>query len=190
MPHNSVQKPILLESPRLLFREIVPGDEEAFFAMDSDPQVHRYLGNRPIQSREDMQAVIQMIRRQYSDFGIARWAALRKEDGIFIGWAGFKFHTETRNGHRDFYDLGYRLARRFWGMGYATEAAMALVDYGFNVMQQEKLYACTHLENLASQRVLEKAGFRKKGTFEEEDERIYWLEQDRDAYQKRKAAQP
>lgn len=190
MLHNSTQNPVLLESPRLFFREIVPADAEDFFRMDSDPEVHRYLGNRPLQSLEEMQAVIQMIRQQYSDFGIARWAAVRKEDGIFIGWAGFKFHPELRNGHRDFYDLGYRLARRFWNMGYATEAAQALTDYGFEVMKQEKLYACTHLENYASQRVLEKAGFQKKGTFEEDNETIYWLEQGREAYDTGKTAQP
>ncbi|MBL0912225.1 MAG: GNAT family N-acetyltransferase [Bacteroidia bacterium] len=190
MLHDPAQNLIRLESPRLLFREIVPGDEADLFRMDSDPEVHRYLGNRPVQSLEEMQAVIQMIRRQYTDFGIARWAAVRKEDSVFIGWAGFKFHTEVRNGHRDFYDLGYRLARRFWGTGYATEAALALTDYGFDVMKQEVLYACTHLENYASQRVLEKAGFLKKGTFKEDNETIYWLEQSREAYEKRKAAQP
>lgn len=137
MPEDRSQNRILLESSRLFFREIIPEDLEDFFRMDSDPEVHRYLGNTPMPDREEMQAVIQMIRRQYSDFGIARWAAVRKEDGLFIGWAGFKFHPEIRNGHQHFYDLGYRLARRFWGMGYATEAAQALVPYGFEVLRAE-----------------------------------------------------
>ena len=167
---------IFAETPRLLLRELLPTDEAGMFELDSDPEVHRYLGNRPVQTRKQSQETIAFVRQQYVDNGIGRWAVELKETGEFLGWAGLKLMREPLNGHVDFYDVGYRLIRRYWGQGFATEAARASVAYGFNVLQQPILYATADMENLASRAVLQKAGLRHVGVFEHEGIPCAWLE--------------
>ena len=149
-----------IETPRLIIRAILPEDLEGMFAMDSDPEVHRYLGNQPYtdiaQSREN----IEIIRQQYKDNGIGRWAMLLKESGEFVGWMGFKQMREMVNGHIDHYDFGYRLARKHWGKGLASEGALAALNYGIDVLALKDIYAMTDVNNAASRHILESLGFR------------------------------
>jgi ribosomal-protein-alanine N-acetyltransferase len=173
------QSKIMLETDRLYMREILPGDEEAMFELDSDPDVHRYLGNKPVKSLDEVRAAINMLRDQYLTNGIARWAVIEKSSGNFIGWAGFKFITEPINGQKGHYDLGYRFIRKYWGKGYASECALALVPYGFNVLKQKTLYAYTAAGNKISKHILEKAGLVFQGTFIEERGECYWFRIDK-----------
>ncbi|MBC6697623.1 GNAT family N-acetyltransferase [Hymenobacter puniceus] len=165
-----------VETPRLLLRELQATDAPGMFALDSDPEVHRYLGNRPVQTLAQSQETIAFVQRQYQENGIGRWAVELKETGDFLGWAGLKLIREPLNGHVDFYEVGYRLLRRHWGHGYATEAARASVAYGFNVLQLPVLYAIADMQNLASRAVLTKAGFQHTGEFEHEGVLTAWLE--------------
>ena len=153
------------ESERLYYRELLPEDAEAMFAMDNNPEVHRYLGKNPTQSIEETRKVINYVRQQYIDNGVGRMAAILKETNEFIGWGGLKLERNV-NGHETFYDIGYRLLPQFWGKGYATESAIAFVDYGFNVLKAEKICAYADADNKASRRALEKAGLRYISTFE------------------------
>jgi len=148
-----------LETQRLFFRELITSDADAMFELDSNPEVHRYLGNSPVTSIEQVHAAIVNIREQYEKNGIGRWAAILKETGEFIGWAGLKLERNV-NGREQFYDLGYRFIQKFWGKGYASEAAIAFVNYGFNVMKLEKINAYADADNAASRTVLEKAGLK------------------------------
>lgn len=164
----------ILETPRLILRELVPADAPGMFELDSNPEVHRYLGNKPISSIKESEDVIEFVRKQYLDNGIGRWAMVLKSNNSFMGWAGLKLIKEETNGHLNYYDLGYRLIQKFWGQGFATEAAAASRDYCFSVLQSNVLYATTHIENFASQKVLEKTGLKKLETFMLEDEELYW----------------
>jgi len=169
------------ESERLLYRELLPSDAEAMFEMDSNPEVHRYLGGNPTQTIEETRKIIDFVRQQYIDNGIGRFAAILKETGEWIGWVGLKLERNV-NGHETFYDIGYRLRPEFWGTGYATESARAFVDYGFNVLKAEKICAYADESNKASRRALEKAGLKYINTFDsdylkkENDERAVWYE--------------
>ena len=167
---------IFAETPRLLLRELLPTDDTGMFELDSDPEVHRFLGNRPVQTLAQSQETIAFVRQQYIDNGIGRWAVVRKDTGEFVGWAGLKLVREPINGHVNFYDVGYRLIRRYWGQGFATEAARASVAYGFGVLRQPVLYAMADMENLASRTVLAKVGLRHVGVFEYEGVPSAWLE--------------
>jgi len=167
---------IFAETPRLLLRELLPTDDAGMFELDSDPEVHRYLGNRPVQTLKQSQESIAFVRQQHVGNGIGRWAVELKETGEFLGWAGLKLMREPLNGHVDYYDVGYRLIRRYWGQGLATEAARASVAYGFEVLRQPVLYAMADMENLASRAVLKKAGLRHVGVFEHEGVLSAWLE--------------
>ncbi len=149
-----------IETERLILRDLMPTDDEGMFELDAAPAVHRYLGNRPIQSIEQAQKVIGIIRQQYVDNGIGRWAVLEKLSGAFVGWSGLKYIREEENGRTNFYDTGYRLIPRYWGRGYATETTKAALEYGFRTMELPEIIGSCHEENKASRRVLEKCGLK------------------------------
>lgn len=79
---------IFAETNRLILREIVPEDEGGLFQLDSDPEVHEFLGNQPISNIEQAREVIRFIRKQYIDNGMGRWAIIEKNTGNFVGWTG------------------------------------------------------------------------------------------------------
>lgn len=147
-----------IETERLILRELRPEDAPGMFELDSNADVHRYLGNNPIHSIDQADNVIALVRQQYADHGIGRWAAIEKSSGNFIGWSGLKFITTIENKHTHFYDVGYRLMPQYWGKGYATESAKAALKYGFEVLKPEEIIGSAHQENKASRRALEKCG--------------------------------
>lgn len=163
-----------IETERLVLREIVPGDVDGLFALDSDPEVHRYLGNKPLQNKEQAMAVIDFIRQQYHDNGIGRWAVIHKPDNGFAGWAGLKWITEPLNNQVHFYDMGYRLLRKYWGRGIATECARVSLDYGFDVLKTQDIYAAAHVGNAASNHVLKKTGLHFIETFQYDGSEHNW----------------
>lgn len=165
-----------IETERLYFREIDICDEEAMFEMDSNPEVHTYLGNQPVTSRDQIRDAIAMLREQYKANGTARMAVILKETGEFVGWAGLKLVTFEFNGHTGYHDLGYRFQKKHWGKGYATECAKAFVDHGFNTMQLDKICAYADAGNENSRKVLEKAGLSYIGTFDDDGVESVWYE--------------
>jgi len=176
---------IFVETDRLLLRELVPADDKGMFALDSDPEVHWYLGNSPIKTIDDSRVMIAYIRQQYIDNGVGRWAVIEKQSGSFIGWAGLKLMRETINGHVNFYDIGYRLIRQYWGKGYATEAAKAVLDYGFNQLNLDNIYGMTAIDNLASKNVLQKIGLTYVNNFDHAGLRHSWYQLSRKDHQLR-----
>ncbi len=165
---------IHLQTDRLLLREIVFNDVDNLFELDADPEVHRYLGNKPVTSKEQVIEVIANIRRQYEENGIARWALIDKHTGAFMGWSGLKYITETFNGHVNYYDIGYRLMKKYWGKGIATESAKAVLDYGFTYMNIPAVYATASVDNLGSNKVLQKIGLQSSGQCYYEDILCNW----------------
>jgi len=149
-----------VETERLILRTLLETDVNGMFELDADPVVHTYLGNKPIATIEQASEAISFIRKQYITNGIGRWAIIEKETNAFVGWGGFKFITELTNGHQNYYDLGYRLLRRFWGKGYATESALGAIDYAFNELKLSTIYAIADSQNLPSIKVLEKCNFK------------------------------
>lgn len=179
MPDYSIH----IETPRLILREIQPGDEIPFFEMDSNPEVHRYLGNNPVKTIEDTRESIARIRQQYIDFGIGRWAMIEKETGAFTGWTGLKWVTDPANGYNEYPDIGYRIKPEFWGKGYATESSIAARDYAFNVLKYPVLYGTAHIDNIASQTVLKKIGLSFVNIYERNDMKIHWYELPREKWE-------
>lgn len=164
-----------IETERLLLRELLPTDDVGMFELDSNPQVHIYLGNKPVTSIEQVREAIANIRQQYLENGIGRWAVILKETNEFIGWSGLKLEKNV-NGYQTFYDLGYRFIQKHWGKGYAYETAKAFVDFGFNDMKLEKINAYADFDNLASRRVLEKVGMHFVNAFDDEGTQEAWYE--------------
>ena len=140
-------------------------DMDAFFEMDSDPEVHRYLGTQPVISKDQIADMIKYIRQQYIDNGIGRWAIVDKSTNLFIGWTGLKLVNYIMNNQTNYYDLGYRLIRKYWGRGYATETAPASLSYGFDTLNLNEIIATVNCENTASNKVVDKLGFTLHETF-------------------------
>ena len=144
---------------RLLLREFTAGDVDALHALDSDPRVMRYLGDGRPTTREDAQAGIGRILRRYSEHpGQGVWHVSRRDTGEFIGWVSLKFAGESPD-----VEVGYRYRPDAWGRGFATEAAMRMLERGFDDVGLERIIGVTRPDNLASQRVLAKIGMRDEG---------------------------
>jgi RimJ/RimL family protein N-acetyltransferase len=169
------------DTARLHFRPLIAADAAGMFALDSDPAVHRYLGGvggLMVTSLAESAATVAFIQAQYAAHGIGRWAVLLRATGEFMGWAGLKLVAGPVNGHRDFYDLGYRFRPPFWRQGYGYEAAQAWLDHGFQAMQLPRICAYAEIENRGSRRILEKVGLRPGNEFEEGGTRCVWYEAD------------
>lgn len=166
---------IIAETERLILRELLAEDETAMFELDSDPEVHRYVGNSPVESIEQIQDIIEFIQKQYEENGVGRWAVIEKSSNKFIGWAGLKLFKNEMNNHSNFYELGYRFIKSYWGKGYATEAAKASVKYGIEQLGVKEIYAMTDVENINSKKVLEKVGFKYIETFDDNGDQTDWF---------------
>ena len=174
---------IITETKRLIIREIFPTDVDAMFELHSDPEVHRYLGNKTISSKEKMMEIIIWLTRQYNDFGVGRWAMILKETEEFVGWTGLEFVTHAMNNHINYYDLGYRLNKKFWGRGIATESAVASLDYAFTKLKANEVYGMADCDNTGSNKILANIGLRFIETFDYEGVRHNWYKIDKAEYE-------
>lgn len=163
----------LIETERLYLRRLTESDTTDLFELDSNPKVHKYLGNNPVKSIEESQNQIKNVLKQYEEFGIGRLAIINKETKEFIGWSGIKFERELRT-EFDYYDLGYRLKEIYWGHGYATEAAIGSLEYGFNELRLNEINACADVNHVVSNKILKKIGFIPDGNFTFEGSLINW----------------
>jgi len=166
---------IFAETERLILRELLPSDDKGMFELDSDKDVHKFLGNKPVESIEQSRDVIEFVRQQYITNGIGRWAVIEKNTNNFLGWAGLKLVKEETNNHSNFYDVGYRLIKRHWGKGFATESAIASLNYGFKTLQLETIYGAAESDHNASRKILEKIGLNYIETYDRKTTPTDWF---------------
>ena len=164
---------IHIETKRLIIRNMETYDANGVFDLDSDPEVHQFLGNSPIKKMEQAVHSIDFIRKQYIENGIGRWAIIDKATNDFIGWTGLKYEQNLRK-NLSYYDLGYRLRKKYWGKGIATEAAIESLKYGFSTMNLNEVCAAANINNIASNKILMKIGLCCIETFELDGELHNW----------------
>ncbi|MCB0478296.1 MAG: GNAT family N-acetyltransferase [Crocinitomicaceae bacterium] len=167
-----------IETERFILREFRETDVDDLFEMDSDPEVHRYLGNQPLKSKDQVFEYIGAVQQQYKDFGIGRWIVEDMKTKECLGWSGLKYETSHIDQSK-YYDLGYRLKRKHWGKGIATETSEAALDFGFHCLHIKKICGVAHVDNIASNHVLQKLGFTQTKDFLYEQEPCHWYELDR-----------
>jgi|MGYP000735870297 [ribosomal protein S5]-alanine N-acetyltransferase len=177
---------IFVETKRLILREILPTDIDGLFELDSDPEVHKYLGNKPIKDKTQIVDIINFIRQQYIDNGIGRWAIIDKKTNDFIGWTGLKLVTELTNNHQNYYELGYRLIKRYWGQGIATETALASLKFAFDKLKTDEVYAIADCTNNGSNKILQKVGLQFIETFDHNGIKHNWYKINRTEFEKQK----
>jgi ribosomal-protein-alanine N-acetyltransferase len=148
-----------IETERLLIRDLEEYDAKGIFQLDSDPDVHEFLGKNPINTIDEAKQVINFIRNQYVDNGIGRWAIIDKKTDDFIGWTGLKYEQGLRVDF-SYYDLGYRLRKKYWGKGIATESAIQSLKYGFEKLDLKEIGAAADVDHLVSNKILKKIGLK------------------------------
>ena len=153
-----------LETARLRLRPVTDADADALFAVHSNAYVLRYWDSPPWTDRSRAARFIAACRQMADDGTGARLAIDRASDGAFVGWCALtRWNPDYRSA-----SLGYCLNDTAWGNGYATEAAQALLQWGLDTLDLNRVQAETDTRNLASARVLEKLGFLREGTLRED----------------------
>ena len=155
---------VFLESERLFLRRFTMNDADLLFELDNDPEVMRYVnGGVPVSREEIVRDFLPAFLSYYERFdGYGFWAAIEKPTRRFLGW----FHFRPDEGAGPFEpELGYRLHRFAWNHGYATEGSQALIRKGFTELGVERVSGHAMAVNVASRRVMEKAGLRLVRTF-------------------------
>ena len=155
---------VYLETERLKLRRFTADDVDDLVELDSDPDVMRFInGGRPTPREEIEKDVLPAFLAYYErDEGYGFWAAVEKSAGRFVGWFHLRPGEDSPPGE---VELGYRLRTPAWGRGYATEGSRALIDKGFAELGVERVFATTMTVNVASRRVMEKAGLKLVRTF-------------------------
>ena len=132
--------------------------------LDSDPEVMRFVTGGIPTSREEIETeVLPAFLGYYQRFeGYGFWAAVEKSTGEFLGWFHLRPGANAGPGEAE---LGYRLRKLAWGQGYATEGSRALIRAGFTRFGLRRVNAEAMAVNVASRRVMEKAGLKFVRTF-------------------------
>jgi len=175
---------VQLETNRLIMRPFEETDAEDLFLLDSNSEVMKYVGGVVSTEIEQSRQVIEFIQKQYKENGVGRLAVIEKSSNILIGWSGLKYLTKEINGMKNVYELGYRFLPEYWGKGYATETAIAALNYAFNEIKTDIVYAMAVTENVGSNRVLQKLGFEELGTFLDNGDLCYWYKLEKENYKK------
>jgi RimJ/RimL family protein N-acetyltransferase len=144
-----------LETERLHMRPWQAADFDAFAAIMADTDVVRYLTGTPLSRADAWRSLAASIGQWYLR-GYGTWAVERKADRMLIGRVGI-IHPEGWPG----VEVGWTLGKPYWGQGYASEAAMAAIDYAFITLPLERVISIIHPENLASQKVAARVGETK-----------------------------
>ena len=149
----------MIDSARLRLRGWIESDKAPFHAMCNDPVVMEYLG-APM-SMADVDAAAARQNGFIADVGYGFWAVERKEDGAFLGFCGLKpgpagTPIEGR------IEIGWRLARPYWGAGYAREAAQASFDWAWANTAADSVWAITVQGNARSWGLMERLGMRRR----------------------------
>lgn len=168
---------IYIETERLILREFIEDDVDGLFRLDSDPIVHKYLGNKPAKTKAESAKYIQDCKLKYPKHGMCRLAVIEKQSGYFIGWSGLRFIDDyVFNNQTNFYDVGYRLIPEYWNKGYATESGKASVNYGFNTLKLDTIYGITEIGNEASHKALLKIGldYIEDFNYPEDNSKLRW----------------
>nr|WP_281389673.1 GNAT family N-acetyltransferase [Pelagibacterium limicola] len=143
---------------------LTPWDEEAIAAlhtMHNSPDVQRYLDAKGLGwSRAKARERVTGWQAEFATLGLGKFPLRRREDGAFVGRAGFSVIDDMAP------ELGYSLDAAYWGRGYATEIAAALRDWYFQTRDEDHFIAFAHVDNAASQRILEKLGMMRTHTAE------------------------
>jgi RimJ/RimL family protein N-acetyltransferase len=146
---------LIIETERLTLRPFTWDDLPEQRRVRSDPEVVRFLGGIEMQTPEFIEKRFRFYMDCRERYGFSMSPAVRKSDGVVVGWGGLQPLEETGE-----IEVGYGFDRPYWGMGYATEVAAAWLRYGFETVGLARIVAVATPENTGSRHVMEKLGMR------------------------------
>ncbi len=145
----------ILETERLIVREIVENDDEFILDLLNQPSFIKYIGNRGINTLEKALEVIEnKYRRSYRENGFGLYVVELIEDQTPIGFCGFVKRDNLPDA-----DIGFAFLPQFERKGYALESAVAVMKYGREVLKLHRILAITTQNNHSSVKLLDKLGF-------------------------------
>ena len=156
-----------IETPRLVLRELRREDAEAVFRIFSDPEVVKYSDMDMFMNLEQAELLIERQRHRFEQKERFRWGIALKDSDTIIGTGGYVAWNHIWYNA----ELGYDLARPYWGQGIMTEAVRAMIQFGFEHMGLHRIEAEVMPENTASVRLLRKLDFQEEGVLHE---RSFW----------------
>jgi ribosomal-protein-alanine N-acetyltransferase len=154
---------IFIETPRLILRQLEKEDHEAFIALNQDKDVMGFFPS--VLTAAETMSQIERIANHIEQYGYGRFAVERKDNRQFIGFTGLA-HATLKSIDAPFVEIGWRLSKANWGQGFATEAAKACLDYGFNALGLDEIHSFTAVLNKRSEQVMKKIGMVKQGLFD------------------------
>ena len=154
--------PNSLETPRLLLRPMRGDDFEALLEIFTDPKVMAAFDGE-VFTRERMQGWLNRNLEHQAEYGHGLFSVIRNCDGRLIGDCGLEQMTVDG---QPVTELGYDFRSDAWGQGFATEAAVAVRDYAFDVLGLSQMISLIRVGNVASRRVAEKIGMQRVAEFE------------------------
>lgn len=162
----------ILETERLLLRELTVDDAENFYDLNLNPNVIRYTRDSAFANINEAKRFLENYA-DYKENGFGRWAVICKSDNKFIGWCGLKYSEDSNET-----DIGFRFFEECWNKGFATESAEACIHYGFEKLNLKRIIGRAMSENTASIKVLQKIGlsFEKEFIFDGEKGVIYKID--------------
>lgn len=152
-----------IETPRLILRDWLPADNQPYIDLNLDAVVMEFFPS--IRTAEETLAQIEKLKAHIKQYGYGFFAMERKDNGQFIGFTGLS----QPGFEADFtpcVEIGWRLSRENWGLGFATEAAKACLQFGFNDLGLDEILSFTSVHNIRSEQVMKKIGMVKAGYFE------------------------
>ena len=150
--------PAILTTPRVQLRLWKPADLAAFAAMNADPRVMEFYPD-PL-TREDSDAVARRIEEGFSKHGFGLWALEIPGAAEFAGFVGLSV-PRFEAVFTPCVEIGWRLGAEFWGRGYATEAARAVLAHGFGTLGLAEIVSFTATQNTRSRAVMERIGMQR-----------------------------
>ena len=147
------------DTERLVLRRWQLRDREPFAALNADARVMEFFPS--CLSREESDAFVDRIEAAFDKLGYGLWAIELKSSGTFIGFTGLALQTFPSH-FTPAVEVGWRLAYSAWGHGYASEAAIAALAYGFNAVGLDEIVSMTAATNLRSQRVMQRIGMSRR----------------------------
>ena len=169
---GSKNQMIVAETPRLILRQLTLDDVDDLATINADPVVIKFFSGT--YTYERTKQWIEKIIDSYEQRGWSLWATIHKADNKFIGRCGLM--PQLVDGQREI-EIGYMLAKEYWGRGLATEAAVASRNYGFEQLRSDRLISLIDPGNIASQKVAMKVGltYEKDATMWEKTVRVYTI---------------
>lgn len=167
-------KRYLFQTQRIGFRNWLDADLDPFAAMNQDPAVMEFFPKTL--TREESASMIQRLQKTYQQYGYTFYAVDRLDTGELIGFIGMIYQTFEAM-FTPCVEIGWRLKRSAWGHGFATEGAKACLDYGFEELGFTSIYSITPLQNVRSEKVMQRIGMEQIGEFDHPKlEQGHWLE--------------